>query len=81
MTKQAQELLALARKLPESERAELAAQIMATFDGDAEEDATEVEAAWAAEIERRLEGYLSGKDKAVPWEAARAEALRRLKKE
>lgn len=76
MTERTKQILIEVMKLPEAERAELAAEIMATLD---EPDVdTSVETAWAAEIERRIEGYLSGKDKATPWAEVRAEALRRL---
>lgn len=76
MTERTKQILNEVMKLPEAERAELAAEIMATLD---EPDVdTSVETAWAAEIERRIEGYLSGKDKATPWAEVRAEALRRL---
>ena len=40
-----------ALSLPLNERAELAADLLASLDGEPDED---VEAAWAAEIERRI---------------------------
>lgn len=49
MTTTAQKLFEEALTLPPNDRAELAAQLLATLD-DTE---AEVEAAWAAEIERR----------------------------
>lgn len=77
MTERTKQILLEVMKLPEAERAELAAEIMATLD-ECGTDTSEIETAWATEIERRIEGYLSGKDKATPWTEVRAEALRRL---
>lgn len=81
MTKRARELLSEVLRLPPDERAEVAAEIVASLHGEGAEDQADVDAAWAEEIERRLEGYLTGKDTAVPWEDVMAEALRRLRKE
>lgn len=80
MTDRTRQLLAEILELPDAERAELAAEIMATLDHDVAPGG-EVETAWASEVERRIEGYLSGKDQAIPWEEVRAEALRRLRGE
>lgn len=77
MTERTKQLLEEVLKLPDAERAEFAAELMAALRHE-DVEASEIEAAWAAEIERRIEGYLSGKDKATPWADVRAEALRRL---
>jgi len=53
MTSRAQELLREILNLPIEERASVAAELLASLDDDAPENAAEVEAAWAAEIERR----------------------------
>ena len=50
MSERARKLLHDAMNLPVSERAELAADLLASLDGEPEAD---VEAAWASEIERR----------------------------
>ncbi len=52
MTKASQDLLTKALALSESERAELAKEIIASLDGLPDPEAEE---AWAAELERRLE--------------------------
>ena len=52
----AKKLLNEALGLPTEERAELAAELIASLDGPADAD---VEAAWAAEIERRAAKVLS----------------------
>jgi putative addiction module component (TIGR02574 family) len=58
---------ALALSLPE--RAKVAADLLASLDGEPE---AEVEAAWAAEVERRAR---ESPDKDVPWETVSAEML------
>ena len=74
MTKAAQELLADALRLDTTERAKLAAELLASLDGEPEEG---VEAAWAEEVERRMDDIESGAVKLVPWE----DVKRRVEKE
>lgn len=69
MSERARKVLQDAMELPLSERAELAADLLASLDGEPEAD---VEAAWAAEVERRARE--SGDDD-VPWESVSAEML------
>jgi len=69
MGEAAKRLLKEALELPEAERAELAAELMASFDGEPDPD---VEAAWAVEIERRAARVLSGESEGVPWDEVRA---------
>lgn len=64
-----------AAELSESERAELAGLLLESL--EAEPDAG-VEAAWAAEIERRVGEIESGKVQTIPWEQVRAELHARL---
>jgi putative addiction module component (TIGR02574 family) len=70
-------LLKEALELPDSERAELAAELMASFDGPADPDA---EVAWAAEVERRAAKVLSGESQGVPWDEARGRIERALRR-
>jgi putative addiction module component (TIGR02574 family) len=67
-------LLQEALKLSTEERAALATALLATLDGPADPD---LEAAWVAEIERRLVEIDTGTLKPVPWPEARASILRR----
>ena len=60
-----------ALKLPPEARAALAGSLIDSLDEVVDEDA---EAAWAAEISRRLQELDSGAVRAVPW----AEARRRI---
>lgn len=70
MSELARKLLHDAMDLPVSERAALAADLLASLDGEPEAD---VEAAWAREIERRAREALAHPDDDVAWEAVRAE--------
>jgi len=63
-----EKLLEDALKLAPPERAELAAELLASLDGAPDEDA---EAAWAAEIERRAARARSGADPGRPWPEVR----------
>lgn len=50
------------------DRAGLAAELIASLDGEPDTDA---EAAWTAEIERRAERARSDRDLGVPWSGVR----------
>ena len=62
------ELLREALKLPPEARAALAGSLIDSLDQEVDEGA---EAAWEAEIERRLTELDSGSVKPVPWSEAR----------
>ena len=68
MNTAARKLLKDAMKLPTKTRAAIAGSLLRSLDGESEED---VEAAWAAEIKRRLDEFDSGKVKAIPWSEVR----------
>ena len=68
-------LLSQALKLPDDERAALAAELIASLDGDPDEG---VEEAWAAEIKRRVDQIERGAVELIPWEQVRAELRQRL---
>lgn len=61
-----------ALKLPPEVRAALAGTLIESLDDPVDEDA---EAAWAAEIARRLADLDGGKVKPVPWPEARKSIL------
>ena len=63
------ELQAAVLSLPELERAQLAAKILASLDAD-----PDVEAAWIAEVRDRLAAYRRGELEAVPVEEVMAKA-------
>lgn len=68
MNTKAEDLLANALTLSESERAEIAAQLIASLDQSVDAEAQE---AWDAEIARRIEELDSGKVETVPWSEVR----------
>lgn len=70
MTERARKVLDDAMALPVAERAELAADLLASLDGETDVD---VEAAWAAEIERRARDAHANPEDDVAWESVRAE--------
>jgi putative addiction module component (TIGR02574 family) len=80
MTSRAQELLREALALPISERADVAAELLASLDDAEAENPAEVEAAWAAEIERRARRVLAGESDGLPWEDVRRRAEAALRK-
>jgi putative addiction module component (TIGR02574 family) len=74
MTSRAQDLLREALTLPIDERANVAAELLASLDNAPTENMAEVEAAWAAEIERRARRAMSGESAGIPWEDVRSRA-------
>ena len=79
MTQRAQELLREALTLPADQRADVAAQLLASLDDEAV--ATEdIEAAWAVEIEKRARRVLAGQSEGIPWEDVRRRAEAELRK-
>ena len=69
-----------AMALPVNERADLAAELLASLDDAAAEDPAEVEAAWAAEIERRARRVMTGETAGIPWEDVRRRAEAELRR-
>ncbi|MPZ18906.1 MAG: hypothetical protein GEV06_13475 [Luteitalea sp.] len=65
-----QELLREALTWPAEERADVAAELLASLD-DPEENLAAVEAEWAAEIEKRARRVLAGESQGIPWEDVR----------
>ncbi len=74
MSEPAQDVLNAALKLPVPERAQVAAELLASLDGESDAD---VEEAWAAEIERRVERIRTGKATGRPWSQVRDDLQRR----
>jgi putative addiction module component (TIGR02574 family) len=70
MSDEARHVLDEALRLPVAERAKLAAELLASVDGEPDED---TDAAWAAEVERRAERALKGESTGKDWPTVRAE--------
>ena len=78
MTNRAQELLREALTLPVDQRADVAAELLASLDEPPTMNGPAVEAAWAREIERRARRVMAGESLGEPWEDVRARVARRL---
>jgi putative addiction module component (TIGR02574 family) len=74
MSKTANDVLADALRLEPDSRAEIAAELLASLDGPADPDA---EAAWDAEIERRIAAIEAGTVRLEPW----SEVKRRIERD
>ena len=74
MSKTTEDILNNAMRLSTTERAELAAALLASLDGEPEDA---VEAAWTTEIERRVESVRSGVAKGRTWPEVRERLARR----
>jgi putative addiction module component (TIGR02574 family) len=64
-----------ASELSEKDRADLAGLLIESLEGQPEPD---VEAAWAAEIERRVAELDAGVVKTIPWEEVRQRLIDRV---
>ena len=78
MASRTQEVLQQALALPLDQRADVAAEPLASLDEAPPSDRAEVEAAWAREIERRARRVMADESAGEPWEDVRARVLRRL---
>jgi putative addiction module component (TIGR02574 family) len=74
MKTESQQLLRTALALPESDRAEIAASLIHSLDTETDE---EVDAAWAVEIQRRIESIDNGEVELVPWDDVMCEMRQR----
>jgi putative addiction module component (TIGR02574 family) len=77
MSISAEALLDSALKLPSEDRARIAAELIASLDGIPEAG---VEAAWDAEVERRIEQVDQGKVQLLDWNAVKAEVAQVVKR-
>ena len=78
MSSRAHELLQEALTLELEERADLAARLPASLDAPDAVGPTDIESAWAREIERRVRRIMSGDSAGEPWENVRARVARRI---
>ncbi|MBD3334729.1 MAG: addiction module component, family protein [Candidatus Eisenbacteria bacterium] len=74
MNEPARKILNRAMRIPVPQRAEVAAELLASLDGEPDSD---VEAAWAAEIERRIQRIQSGEAGGRAWAEVRERLDRR----
>lgn len=78
MTREA--VLQDALRLPRRERADIAAELLASLDDELTDDPQELEKAWAAEIERRARRVLAGESTGTPWEDVKQRVRAQLAK-
>ena len=69
------ELWKEASELSEEDRADLAGLLIESLEGEPDDD---VDAAWAAEIKRRVAELDAGTVKSIPWEEVRQRLVDRL---
>jgi putative addiction module component (TIGR02574 family) len=75
MPKTVNQIFLEAADLPENDRATLAGLLIDSLEGPPDPD---IEAAWAAEIERRVAEVEAGTVKTIPWEEVRQRLLDQL---
>ena len=80
MSSRAQELLREALALPVADRADVAAELLASLDDAEADNPAEVEAAWATEIERRARRVLADESTGLAWDEVRRRAEIDLRK-
>jgi putative addiction module component (TIGR02574 family) len=74
VTREAANVLEQALKLPARQRAELVSQLLRSLDIEEDEeefDQAAYDAAWDAELRKRIEDLDQGRAKTVPWEEVR----------
>lgn len=71
-------LLEEALRLPVRDRADVAAELLASLDDEPPDDPEAAEKAWAVEIERRGRRVLAGESVGLSWEEVRPRLERRL---
>ncbi len=71
MSNRAQTLLREDLALAPEERADVAAELLASLEDTPPEDPATVQAAWAKEIERRARRVMAGESAGEPWDAVR----------
>ena len=79
MTDRAQAVLREALTLPLEQRADVAAELLASLDDEpATTNPAAVEAAWGSEIERRARRVMAAESDGEPWGDVRERVARRL---
>ena len=74
-----EELRDAALTLPRKERARLAHDLLRSLDDPTNRDTSDLEGAWARDVERRARELADGSVQPVDWEVARERIARRLR--
>jgi len=78
MAKLAENIIKAAVKLPQKDRVRVVEQLLNTLEPEAEQD---VDAAWAAEIERRSREIKEGAVRPLPWRQVKSRARKQARGE
>ena len=81
MSPRVQQLLREALSLSVADRADVAAELLASLDDAEADNPAEVEAAWAAEVERRARRVLVGESDGATWDEVRRRGEADLRKQ
>jgi putative addiction module component (TIGR02574 family) len=76
MTRPAKEIVNAAIKLTESDRLQIVEELLASLEPEPDKD---VDAAWAAEVERRSRQIKDGIVRPIPWKEVRSQARKRVR--
>ena len=76
MTRPAKEIVNAAIKLAERDRLQIVEEILASLEPDKDDD---VDAAWAAEVERRSQEIKQGIVRPIPWATVKTQAKKRVR--
>jgi len=76
VTRPAKEIVNAAIKLAESDRLQIVEELLASLEPDNDDD---VDAAWAAEIERRCREIKEGVVRPIPWAEVKSQARKRVR--
>ena len=76
MTRPAKEIVNAAIKLAESDRLQIVEELLASLEPDTDND---VDAAWAAEVERRSRELKEGIVRPIPWPEVKSQARKRVR--
>ncbi|MBM2802445.1 MAG: putative addiction module component [Deltaproteobacteria bacterium] len=74
MTRPAKEIVNAAIKLTEADRLQIVEELLARLEPDSDDD---VDAAWAAEVERRSKEFKKGIVRPIPWSEVKSQARKR----
>jgi putative addiction module component (TIGR02574 family) len=76
MTRPAKDIVNAAIRLPETDRLEIIEELLASLEPQSDND---VDAAWAAEVERRSDEIKQGIVRPIPWADVKSQAKERIR--
>jgi putative addiction module component (TIGR02574 family) len=76
MTRPAKDIANAAKQLSENDRLEIVEELLASLEPQSDDD---VDAAWAAEVERRSDEVKQGIVRPIPWADVKSQARERIR--